>query len=112
MADMISCCGLVCSDCPAYIATKENDDAKRAEVAALWSKQFNLEINPEDVDCAGCLANGVHGGYCRVCAIRKCAMGKGLDSCARCEDYACEELEKVLSMEPACRERLNKLRGK
>lgn len=111
MGEMISRCGLVCSVCPAYIAARENDDAKRAEVATLWSKQFNMDIKPEEVDCVGCLAEGVHGGYCRMCAIRKCAIERGLDSCARCDVYPCDELEKVLSMEPACRKRLDKIRG-
>jgi hypothetical protein len=37
MKEMIAFCGLVCSDCPTYIATQTNDDEKRAKVARQWS---------------------------------------------------------------------------
>jgi len=30
---MIACCGLDCSKCEAYLATQEDNDVKRAEVA-------------------------------------------------------------------------------
>jgi len=30
---MIACCGKDCSKCEGYIATQENDDSKRNEVA-------------------------------------------------------------------------------
>ena len=29
---MIACCGLDCSKCETYLATREDNDAKRAEV--------------------------------------------------------------------------------
>jgi hypothetical protein len=109
---MLSRCGLVCTDCPAFIATREDDDDKRAAVARLWSKQFQMDIKPADVTCAGCLADGPHSSYCRVCAIRRCAVDRGLETCARCTEYACETLEKVLVMEPACRQRLDAVKNR
>ena len=36
---MIACCGLDCSKCEGYLATQEDNDAKRAEVAKKWSVQ-------------------------------------------------------------------------
>ena len=33
LAEMIAVCELDCSKCGAFLATKENDDKKRAEVA-------------------------------------------------------------------------------
>jgi len=29
MKEMIACCGLVCTECPAYIATQNGDDKLR-----------------------------------------------------------------------------------
>ena len=49
MEKMIAFCGLACHECSALLATKANDDGKRAEVAKLWSKQFNTDIKPEDI---------------------------------------------------------------
>ena len=110
MEETISRCGLICTECPAFIATKENDHKKKAEVAAVWSEQFKMEVKPEDVTCVGCLADGEHSSYCGMCEIRKCAVERELESCGLCVDYACEKLEKVLSMEPSCRERLDRIR--
>lgn len=56
MHEMIAFCGLLCNECGAFIATRDDDDEKRAEVAETWSKQFNADIKPQDVNCDGCLS--------------------------------------------------------
>ena len=53
MEEMISYCGLVCNECPAYIATRDNDDHLRAKVAGKWSRQFGFDMKAEDVNCDG-----------------------------------------------------------
>ena len=58
MNEMTAYCGLDCSQCGAFIATKEDDDHKRAEVAALWSKMFKTEIGMEQINCDGCRTGG------------------------------------------------------
>ena len=55
---MIGVCGLGCHECGAFLATKENDEQKRAEVAQEWSKLFEVEIKPEDINCNGCQSIG------------------------------------------------------
>jgi len=54
MKEMIACCGLVCTECPAYIATRNGDDELRKKTAADWSKFYGHEIKPEDITCEGC----------------------------------------------------------
>jgi hypothetical protein len=54
MEKMIAVCGIECHQCPAFLATRENDDLKRKEVAEMWSKDFKAEIKPEDIHCEGC----------------------------------------------------------
>ena len=58
MKEMISFCGLDCHECGAFLATKEDDDQKRAKVAQEWSRLFKAEIKPEDINCEGCLSDG------------------------------------------------------
>ncbi len=90
---MIAYCGLTCTDCPAYLATKNNDDALRAETAAKWSKLFKAEIAPEEIACHGCLSEGGSlFSHCHVCAIRKCGQIKGVENCAHCNEYPCAQL--------------------
>lgn len=58
MKEMVAVCGLNCHECGAFLATKENDDQKRAKVAQEWSKLFKVEVKPEDINCEGCQSMG------------------------------------------------------
>lgn len=58
MKEMIALCGLVCNECGAFLATQDNNNQKRAEVAQEWSKLFKFEIKPEDINCDGCQSDG------------------------------------------------------
>ncbi len=58
MNEMVAVCGLECHECGAFLATKENDDQKRARVAQEWSKRFTVEVNPKDINCDGCQSEG------------------------------------------------------
>lgn len=96
MDRIVAYCGLVCSDCPAYIATQSNDPAALEQVAAQWRAQIDSpDITADSILCDGC--PGTNGGrrisYCDTCAIRACAVERELSNCAHCPDYACEKLE-------------------
>ncbi|MFC2169723.1 DUF3795 domain-containing protein [Acidobacteriota bacterium] len=113
MDEKLAVCGILCSECGAFQATKENDDQKRAEVAKLWSKEYNSDIKPEDINCEGCQSDGeILFSHTRVCEIRKCGKERGVENCAYCGDYSCEKLEKLLEMVPECRKRLDEVRNK
>ncbi|KPK93729.1 MAG: hypothetical protein AMJ88_07015 [Anaerolineae bacterium SM23_ 63] len=112
MNQMIAFCGIDCHECGVLIATRENDDAKRREVAELWSNEFNADIQPQDINCVGCLSKGgVLFSHCYECEIRKCGMEKGIANCAYCTDYACNKLEGLLSMVQDAKTRLDKIRA-
>ena len=95
MEKMIAFCGLTCHECPALLATKTNDDGKRAEVAQLWSEQFKADIKPEHINCDGCLVVGKKlYKYCATCEVRTCGFKKKVENCAYCDEYPCEKLNK------------------
>jgi hypothetical protein len=111
MEEMIAFCGLVCTKCPAYIAKKEDNNELRKETAEKWSKDFNSEIKPEDVNCDGCLTtDGVVIQYCNMCEIRKCGLEKKVQNCAYCNEYICEKLEKWFKNVPTAKEVLDKVK--
>jgi hypothetical protein len=113
MANLISFCGLPCSECGAYLATKNNDDQKRAEVAELWSKEYKTDLKPEDINCDGCTSGSDNVfNYTKICEIRKCGMEQGVENCAHCSDYACEKLEKFFEMVPDAKSRLDEIKGR
>jgi hypothetical protein len=109
---MTAFCGITCSECGAFIATQNDDNEKRAEVAQLWSKQHNVELKPEDINCDGCISDSDRRmGYCQVCEIRKCGKQKNLQNCACCDEYACDKLEGFLKMVPDAKKHLDDIKG-
>lgn len=110
MDKILAYCGLYCTECPAYIAKQTNDDELRKKTAEEWSKMFNSEIKPEDINCDSCLTkDGVVIQYCNVCEIRKCAQEKNVENCAFCEEYTCEKLEKWFKNVPNAKALLDQI---
>jgi len=111
MDKMIAYCGIVCTECPAFIATQENDDAKRKEVAEAWSKQYKMPVKAKDINCDGCKTEGKRLiGYCNICEIRKCGKQKLVENCAHCDEYGCEKLTGFIAMVPHAKETLEGIR--
>ena len=109
--NLIAYCGLSCTDCEAFIATRNNDNKLRSKVAAEWTTKYHHDFKPEDINCVGCIpVAGQHIGQCSICEVRLCGQAKGVANCAYCPDYACAELEKFFSMAPTAREHLELLR--
>lgn len=107
---MIAYCGFSCLECPAYIATQADDDKLRADCAQKWAEEFQYNLRPDQVNCDGCKAEGRKFFVCKMCSVRKCAMERSLDNCARCEDLNCEKLAQLMSMFPNVRESMQALR--
>lgn len=98
METLIAACGLVCSRCDAFRATRENSQEKLERVAADWRKRYNCgEINAENIRCNGCMTDGgPKCGHCESnCETRKCALSKKLSTCSQCADFPCEKLRSL-----------------
>lgn len=111
MSEMIACCGVGCSQCPTFTATRNNDNQARQAVAKQWSQLFGMALSADDMNCDGCkTAAGRLFGHCQTCPIRSCCMEKDLDNCAGCDDYVCQNLAAYLGFLPGARESLEKIR--
>jgi hypothetical protein len=110
MNQLMSCCGLLCNDCPAYQATVADDAILRKQTADKWSRIFRIEMKPEDINCLGCKSETV-SGYCKVCKIRECNSEKSYQHCAECDSFACDQLTAFWKHAPEAKERLTKIRG-
>lgn len=99
MKKLIAYCGLDCEKCQARLATINNDNALREEVAALWTKLNGVEITAQMINCEGCRVNGVKTPYCDVlCPIRQCALTKNVEHCGRClEIETCSKVALITS---------------
>jgi len=109
---MLAYCGIGCSQCPARVATETDDDALRTKTAAEWSALFKADIKAAHIDCDGCKsATGRQFFHCSQCGIRACATDKGFDTCAECDDFACDQLKFVIDNVPEANAALEALRN-
>ena len=101
MQEMIAYCGLVCSSCPTFIATQNDDDLAREKTATILSEKYGLNFKPEEINCDGCLSSGGKLiGYCNTCEVRKCGIVKSVENCSVCEDQPCDKLIKFHEFSP------------
>jgi hypothetical protein len=104
-------CGLECSECPAYIAKRTDDNALRARTAEHWSGP-GFEVAAQDVNCDGCQqTEGELFKHCQMCGVRSCASDKGYGTCAECAEFTCEKLEQLFGfIGSGAREALEQIR--
>lgn len=97
MEKNIAYCGLDCYHCDARTATVNDDDVMRVKVAKLWSELNNAEITAEMINCTGCRIDGPKTPFCdSMCMIRKCASGKGFETCGDCDELdVCETVKMI-----------------
>ena len=114
---MMAYCGLVCDQCPIYLATTEQDESRqkamRISIAEECRIHYGLKLQPEDItDCDGCRSgSGRLFSGCLNCEIRKCAIMKNLESCAYCTDYACNKLMEHFLLDPGAQTRLEEIQN-
>jgi hypothetical protein len=110
---IVAYCGLVCSECEAYVATQASDELAKERIAAKWRTEYNAPaMTVADVTCDGCVSvSGRLGGYCPACPIRACGVEHGVANCAHCADYAsCEKLSPFLAQVPPAQATLEAIR--
>ena len=91
-------CGIVCSDCPVFMATERNDDLEREKIALMFTQQYGKEYRREDINCKGCVTdNSCIFSYCKTCGIRKCGKERNVKNCAYCANYPCKNLSELFS---------------
>ena len=86
-------CGLICSECGAYIAKQTDDDELRQKTAEAWTSP-DYPVSEEEINCDGCKSeDSVLFKHCDMCEVRACAMERGVETCAHCDDYPCLKLQ-------------------
>ena len=85
MYDLLGFCGIDCGKCE--IRRAANDRQFALKLIEEWRKS-DPKVDETWFVCQGCKgADDVCWG--EACAIRKCAVGKGVEHCGRCRDFKC-----------------------
>ena len=83
-------CGFDCALCPICMATVNDDDALREELARKYST-VEKKLTKADIMCCGCKSEKRYlHPFCEECAIRCCALAHGVSvNCGECAEYPC-----------------------
>ncbi len=90
---IVASCGISCTNCPAYLATRSNDMEKLQEISERWSNEGQT-YDASDIICDGCFSDRLHT-YCNECEVRACANQSGYRVCSLCPLYPCDRLKDV-----------------
>ncbi|MDL2319109.1 DUF3795 domain-containing protein [Eubacteriales bacterium OttesenSCG-928-A19] len=83
---MLAYCGIYCDLCSFRVAHNEQDRGHLDNIPARYERKDLSEY-----DCDGCKgANCICGG----CDMKGCAQARGIDSCADCDSFPCEIIER------------------
>jgi hypothetical protein len=98
MAKIMSACGVLCSDCPAYLG-KAKGVAHQKRTVDAWLRIYGRNEDVKAISCSGCLSSDDQVFYTsRTCKARRCCRSKGFASCAECPVERCADLEKAQSV--------------
>lgn len=95
---MMSACGVLCSECPAYLGVTKGIAHQKRTIEA-WYRIYELNETVEHISCNGCLGPDDEVFHTsRNCKARRCCRSKGFGSCAECPIESCVNLEKAQSV--------------
>ncbi len=100
MKELIAKCGCNCSRCPTYKNNlKTLEDRNRCSWG--WQQYLNIKLSPEKLRlCDGCsIPDDRRNVYYLSCLVRKCAIKNGIENCAYCSGYPCQEVSNIHSQQ-------------
>lgn len=96
---MLCYCGINCDECTAYKGTVTGDISLLEKAAgSYWGGAYSAK----DWVCLGCQPadQPILAKFCAECKIRKCAVGRGIQSCAACAEFEnCSQLHDFIKGE-------------
>lgn len=91
LKDLTAPCGLDCFNCGAFLAN-ENEELRK-QIMSITGVSY------EEAVCKGCKKENEENGNCLrfihkqgPCKVFKCVSSKGIESCADCSDFPCDNL--------------------
>lgn len=109
MGKIIAFCGLICWECPVYIATKTDNEESKEKLAKEYSTD-SFKFEKDDMTCTGCHSTeGVNEKMCVECPMRKCGMEKKITHCTECNEYPCQHIVGYVPAGSENRRTLNRL---
>ena len=107
--EILAYCGVHCTECPIFIATKQQKEIEPSQKKKKSNIATSL-FSVEDAKCYGCVSNKSDvGDLCAQCEIRICARHKKVENCGYCQEYPCELTEQYIPENLKNRKRLDEI---
>ncbi len=102
MKDLFSKCGCNCGRCPSYKKNLQTDE-DRQRCSDGWHKYLGFRLSPDKLrPCDGCQApDDENPVRYQSCYVRKCAVRNGVETCAHCSGYPCEDVKNLHEIQRA-----------
>ena len=98
MNRMMSVCGVMCSECPAYFGASKGIEHQQ-QVVEAWHRIYGLNETAANISCGGCLGSDERVFHTSIrCSARRCCQNKAFNNCAECPKKQCEDLERAQSV--------------
>ena len=104
---MIAHCGILCEECSSFKGTISGNEILLAEMNKDYGDGKTDSI---DFVCLGCKYADLSliASDCSRCEIRACALARGKDFCATCEEYeTCETVKPYRGDGTSSRDKMN-----
>jgi hypothetical protein len=95
MQPILTRCGYRCDLCLAYKPNVTQNPSNQTKLSDGWFNYYGFRLPASEISCDGCMADNPKL-IDQSCPVRPCAIEKGLDNCAQCEQYVCEKLKERL----------------
>ena len=94
LPEILTRCGFRCDLCLAYKDNIKIND-RREKLSDGWFKYFGFRIPAENIYCDGCLSSDLTNPKLLdiSCTVRPCVIKKGLENCAQCKEYVCDNIK-------------------
>lgn len=79
-------CGMYCGSCPVHRASRDGDEKK------IFELSFKTRCTIDMIKCEGC-GTADRFALSKRCIFRRCALGRGLESCSMCNEFPCDSLQ-------------------
>lgn len=86
---LIGACGIFCENCSIYIATKENNDDLKKQIAKKIFPDKDPELVYDKIVCYGC-HGPIDTHWSPDCKILDCSREKEYTICAECSNFPCD----------------------
>ena len=87
--ELLGPCGFYCGVCAVYIAHRDNNLKFKKALTVVYPGMTKVE----DIQCTGCLSDGIQFELCKGCAYKKCLEKKGLQGCRFCDEFPCKQIK-------------------